>query len=151
MKKVTISPLVNIEQGLLQKLKNQDLLYFPDPWSEKAWQDSAIVDDYHLFWIEADGELVSWALIKLNPLENLVHILKIMVVPKMRGQGFGFDLLHELIEWSKNLSVTRCYLEVDTANSSAVTFYKRQGFKILHEIKTFYSDGRNAFIMELNY
>lgn len=146
MNEISICQLSQLDSTLLKKIIDQDSQMFPDPWSEKVWNESVLVPHYY---VAASPN--SWALVQLNTFEGLIHLLKIYVSPHSRRQGQGDQILKALFEWSKIHAIKRCYLEVDKANQIAVSFYLRQGFKILHEIKAFYSDGRDALIMELNY
>ena len=39
-------------------------------------------------------------------------------------------------------------LEVNVTNQTAVNFYQKFGFKIIHVRKNYYSDNNDAYIME---
>lgn len=151
MRKVTFCELKNLSAETFQQIITQDKNYFPDSWTEQAWRDSASHQDYFMVFVEETNKVVAWALVKMNGLEAMIHLLKILVLPEKRKSGFGLELMDNLKTWARARSLERCYLEVDKSNHSAINFYGRQGFKILHEIKQFYSDGRDALTMQLNY
>lgn len=151
MKKSLIYHLSELPQTLFQQIQNQDTRFFPDPWSDDSWQTSLDQSDYLVICILDQEQLVAWSLFKVNALEGLLHLLKILVLPERRKQGLAENLMNEASHWAHQKTIGRCYLEVDKANLVAINFYQKLGFKILHEIKRFYSDGRNALTMELKY
>lgn len=151
MKEILVCSLTDLPSSKLEKIIQQDLQFFPAPWSDKSWADSVIVERNFIVFIEEQGVISAWALIELNTLENLIHLLKIFVLPEFRRKGLGIEILKYIQGWGSALKANRCYLEVDKLNHPAVTFYQSQGFKILRENKGFYSDGRDALVMELNY
>jgi len=60
------------------------------------------------------------------------HITQICVSPSLRGQGLGYELLRRSLETLALSGAARVSLTVSAANESAVSFYNRLGFFVLH-------------------
>lgn len=116
-------------------------------WSEKQWQ--SIDESQHLLFIAEKDHVVAFALYKISVHEELAHLLKIVVAPTEQGQKtkeFFAMQKHALTQ----RGLKRIYLEVAEANFRALSFYQRQGFKLLHKAKGYYSNGASALMMELS-
>ena len=95
-----------------------------------AWRD--IIIGYLNFWIVPDG-------IELN---------NIAIHENFRGKGYGKLLLQFLIECGKVFKSERIFLEVKEDNLIAQNLYKKYGFKEIYIRKRYYSDNKNAIVME---
>lgn len=116
-------------------------------WSEKQWL--SIDESQHLMFVAESEHVVGFALYRLSEYEQLAHLLKIVVVPTEQGQktkDFFAMQKKQLVQ----LGLKRIYLEVAETNLRALSFYKRQGFTLLHKAKSYYSDGASALMMELS-
>jgi GNAT superfamily N-acetyltransferase len=51
------------------------------------------------------------------------------VEPDYRGQGIIQDILSQLLQWARDEGVNDFYLDVYTANESAVRAYEKFGFR----------------------
>jgi len=131
-------------QDELTLLQNWDACFFPSPWSLTQWLDLSHEKDYFLVTCS-----FGFALFRLSPLENLAHLLKILILPEKRTQGLGHQLFQFSLDELKRLNFERVYLEVEEDNICAQKLYERFGFKKLHLIKDFYGHERHAFSMEL--
>ena len=63
--------------------------------------------------------------------ENSIIWLGICVSEKYVGMGFGSMMMQKLIEYGNILSVEKVKLSVDRSNSSAISMYKKFGFKLI--------------------
>ncbi len=91
-----------------------------------------IVIGYLNFWIVPDG-------IELN---------NIAIHKNFRGRGFGKLLLQFLIECGKVFKSEKIFLEVKEDNLIAQKLYKKYGFKETYIRKRYYSDNKDAIVME---
>lgn len=125
--------------------------YFPYPWKSSFWHELDW-SNYQVFIAEMDTKDINgFALFKINRLENMAHLLKILVIPESQRQNIGSALINKAILSLSKLGVERIYLEVECENAKALAFYQAQGFKQLNRVAAFYSDGKDAFTMEKKY
>ncbi len=118
-------------------------------WPLKEWLLLAHQSDYYLFLLKRGSRVEGFALWKSVPLDNLAHLLKIVVSSDGRGKGWGYQLLDTSVSYFaqqfKGIGGS-CYLEVEADNSRAIYLYKKYGFQQLHRVKKFYSTGADALI-----
>ncbi|MDD5145497.1 MAG: ribosomal protein S18-alanine N-acetyltransferase [Candidatus Pacebacteria bacterium] len=79
---------------------------------------------------------------------NLGKIISLAVQKDFRKKGVGTKLLISLTKRFKRSGVKKIFLRTRTWNKKAVDFYKNLGFKIVKEIKNYYKNGDDAFLME---
>jgi ribosomal-protein-alanine N-acetyltransferase len=140
--------LIN-QENLLIKLQAIDQEFFPEPWSQHQWNETKN-GKYLIGTGSIDEQIVAFALFLHSPHERLVHLVKIITVPKMRKNHFAIQLFTNIIGNLLELKVERCYLEVNCENIPAINLYQSLGFKQLNRIPRFYSNGCDAFTMELH-
>jgi ribosomal protein S18 acetylase RimI-like enzyme len=88
------------------------------------------------FWQLISSVLSSSAETEMK--SDAIELTYIGVAPDQRGRGLGKDLLNIFIEASRAASYRSVVLSVEKENESAISLYKKTGFKIT---KTF-SEGR---------
>lgn len=125
---------------------DQDFINYP--WSQAQWLET-FTPSFAVFHWPQGSTLQGFALYQLSPLEKLAHLLKIAVVPQVRGQGVAQKFWELQITTLRTQGFERIYLEVATNNPAAAGFYRKMGCKMLREVKGFYKDGQNAWTMEL--
>lgn len=137
-----------IDDRVFSLIKKLDQSLFPQPWSDSVWEGVGKVDrEYLLSVCFIDNEVVSFALFRLNPYEDLSHLLKVLVVPKFRGMGQGLKLLEQSYTELCRLGFYKRYLEVAVDNQSAIRTYSKLGLVEVNRVKRFYSNGDDAIIM----
>jgi len=123
-----------------------DILEIVDNWSRNLFFEEIknpfsynfvlasndIVIGYLNFWVVPDG-------IELN---------NIAIHKNFRGRGFGKLLLQFLIECGKVFESEKIFLEVKEDNLIAQKLYKKYGFKEIYIRKRYYSDNKDAIVME---
>ncbi len=125
-----------------------DLRFFNLPWNREAWEDLDM--DQHLVFAWSHHEkLIGYALFQLLPGDETAHLLKILMLPEFRGKGETVLFWRELAFTLKSRGAIYAYLEVESANLRAISFYQKIGFQRLREIKSYYSDGADALTMRL--
>lgn len=67
----------------------------------------------------------------------------------MRGGGASRIFWSELQSALKIRGYRSVYLEVEESNARAQSYYKKLGFQILRRVKSYYSDGEGAVMMQL--
>lgn len=76
------------------------------------------------------------------------HIANLAVASPFRRQKIGSRLLSEAIKASRELGLTKLYLEVQTSNEPAISLYEKFGFKPTQRRPSYYTDGEDAWTME---
>ncbi len=77
------------------------------------------------------------------------HVISIAVLPEHQQEGIGEALMKEAMSGMRNYKAKECYLEVRVTNAPAVNLYRRLGFQTERIVHHYYSDGEDAYIMNL--
>lgn len=128
----------------LYRLDAESMKYF---WTEKQWTDFLELKSSRVIYSEFPRAAL---LFNLNEIDEVVHLLKIMVTPNSQRMGIGKKLLNEMIDLLHEEQKKSIFLEVEATNEQAISFYKKSGFVELRTIKQYYSDGSSALSMQLN-
>ncbi len=148
MSSINFSYHSSFDQQISAEIQQLDLDYFPWPWSGENWKGVGLKDlEYFLSIATIDGNIAGFALFRLNPYEDLSHLLKILVVPSFRGQNLGYKLLEQSYLKLSTLGFHKRYLEVATDNTYAINLYRRLGMNVVNTVRKFYSNGDDAHIM----
>jgi ribosomal-protein-alanine N-acetyltransferase len=135
----------------ISQLTKLDQLEMKYSWSEKDWHLFLKSNKYCLLLCTAgndDSKILSFCLLKLCPLESLMHLLKIVVSSNERGNGLGHQLISTAFSQLETTNLDKIFLEVEVGNDAAVALYLKNGFIQIHQKKSFYSDSSDAFVME---
>lgn len=98
------------------------------------------------FVYEKSGETVGFYII--SKILDEVEIYTIAVDEKNRGQKIASYMLEHLINSSRNLKISKIWLEVSTKNIPAINLYEKFGFEKIRLRKNYYSlTHEDAFIM----
>ena len=118
---------------------------FPDPWQENSWQTAFARADFFGFVVVDENGCVGFAC--ATALFEESELLKIAVLPAMRGKGYGNELLTALLNEAKNRGAEKMFLEVREGNLPARKLYEKTGFIQTRVRKKYYDDGENAVEM----
>ena len=77
------------------------------------------------------------------------HIVSVAVVDEFRKKGIGKALVEESVNGIRIKKCDEFYLEVRCSNNEAVGLYERLGFAIRQQLKTYYRDGEDAYLMAI--
>lgn len=129
---------------------------FPDPWTEKGFSDELTREGALLLAAKDDlGNVLGYITGDMD--EGFGYIASVSVKKSARGHGVGGLLLKEFEKMLPS-SAERITLEVRESNSSAISFYAKNGYKQIGVRKNFYSEinvngksipRENAIVMEL--
>jgi [ribosomal protein S18]-alanine N-acetyltransferase len=141
----TTGELTRLE-GFHQEVFELDQEFFPLPWKKSDWENP---DQYRqLFVWKASGKISGFCLIHFMPGDETLHLLKIVIKPKMRGSETSRNFWEALRKEFKALA-PKVFLEVESSNERALNFYKKVGFVPLRLMKGYYSNGSDGLSMEL--
>lgn len=118
---------------------------FHDPYPSKFLEDLIKTERERFFVAVEAGKIVGYAVATVSGKNG--HVVSVAVNPRHRRQGIGTALLsavtHKLVEEG----VEQIHLEVRKGNSTAISFYERMGFRTFSEIRHYYADGEDAFVL----
>jgi len=76
---------------------------------------------------------------------RVTRVLMLAVLPESRRRYLGRMLMKRLYESCSTRGMDTVILEVRKGNADALAFYEREGFEIFGEVKSFYTDGEDAW------
>ncbi|MHA1230471.1 MAG: ribosomal protein S18-alanine N-acetyltransferase [Candidatus Helarchaeota archaeon] len=126
-----------------------EYLSFKEPYSEKLLKFFIESSFCLSYLVENKDDIIGFA-IGLLKIDKRGHVVSIAVHPAYRNLGYGQILLNKLIESFKKYDIKRINLEVRVSNEHAINLYKKFNFKIVRIKKQYYTDGEDAYLMELN-
>lgn len=121
--------------------------HMPWPWKADQWAHLDPKLDV-VFLAETGNTVTGLALYRLSPLEELAHLLKVVVNPVFRRQGQAERFCLDQLTWLRGEQMKRVYLEVACDNEAALALYHKLGFNKLRRVQGFYQDGADAWTME---
>lgn len=150
MKLPVVSLRPAVEEDLFQILSIEKQST-PQPWGIESFKEE-LERPLHEFWVLTDDETDSQVFAYLIFIAYPEHheILNIAVHPQHRRRGLGKQLLGKLVSESMRKKSPKLLLEVRRSNEAAIQLYQLIGFSIIQVRKSFYSNGEDAFTMELN-
>lgn len=119
---------------------------FHDPYPQKLLDDLMRTEHDRFFVAVEDGKIIGYAVGRASG--NNGHIDSVAVVPRHRRRGIGMALLSTLTRRLIQEGVEQIHLEVRKGNTAAVSFYERMGFRVSSEIRHYYGDGEDAWVLK---
>lgn len=102
-----------------------------------------------LYLAEIEGKIAGYVLVLIK--RSNAKLYSIGVSKEFRGMGVANRLLERVLSELVALGFERTLLEVRTDNKVAIELYKKIGFTAIKRLKSFYRDGCDAYLMELEY
>jgi len=113
---------------------------FTNPWTKEmyAWelQNRAVC---HIFVVRTPttpvvGFCAFWLVL------DEIHINNVAVLPALRGQGIGTQLMRRVFDEARRMGAKRATLEVRASNEGARRLYERLGFYIASVRPRYYTN-----------
>jgi len=123
-------------------LYQAELKLFKSPWSLKNFEDEFDQPEGSLKKAVFKSRICGFAVSRI--ILDELHILKICTFKEYERKNIGSSLLNFIINESK---AKICFLEVSEKNYKALSFYKKNGFKITGKRKNYYGEGFHALNM----
>ncbi|MDD5401069.1 MAG: ribosomal protein S18-alanine N-acetyltransferase [Sulfurimonas sp.] len=101
-----------------------------------------------LYVAEIDNNIAGYVLVLIKRANAKLY--SIGVGEPYRGRKIAKKLLELVSRELVFLGFKRLLLEVRIDNSAAISLYKKLGFNIVKNLKAFYLDGCDAYLMELD-
>jgi ribosomal-protein-alanine N-acetyltransferase len=107
------------------------------PWSREGFERALTNPGTIAYAATIDGTVVGYAIVL--SVEDEAEILKLAVLPEMRGRGIAQVLNARCMAELRDLGCKQLYLEVRRSNVAAISLYKRFGFKEVGVRKSYYT------------
>lgn len=91
--------------------------------------DRISIPEKKFFYLYSNELLIGVAL-GVNE-RGYLGVYDVEIHPKFRNKGFGINLMHFIINWALNNSLSLIYLQVETKNKAGQCLYKKLGFRTL--------------------
>lgn len=118
---------------------------FHDPYPSEFLNDLIETQQDHFYVVANDGELIGYAVASASGEEG--HVVSVAVDPRHRRRRIGTALLSAVTERLAKGGVKQIHLEVRKGNAGAISFYQQMGYQISSEIKHYYADGEDAWVL----
>lgn len=123
-----------------------EVLSFRTPWSYRSLMGELKNSVAHYTVMEKDGEIIGYC--GMWVLFEETHITNIAIHPKLRGHGYGKQLLHASMRAAASFGAEMMTLEVRETNTVAQSMYAEMDFLQQGRRKRYYSDtGEDALLL----
>lgn len=118
---------------------------FQDPYPRVLLED-LIANERDSFFVATVGqEIVGYAVAATDKQGG--HVISVAVASNHRRKGIGSALLSAVTSRLVQEGISVIHLEVRKGNEPAIAFYEQVGFRKSSEIKRYYSDGEDAWVL----
>ncbi|MCT4640722.1 MAG: ribosomal protein S18-alanine N-acetyltransferase [Bacteriovoracaceae bacterium] len=123
---------------------------FPYPWKKEDLHQE--FEKNNNFYVEkVQDQIVAYCFFRVSCLEEMAHLIQICTKKNKIKTGIATTLLRKAIYDLCAQGCKRLFLEVAHDNQAAIGLYRKFGFKRLNTIKKFYRDGKDAYVMQLEF
>jgi len=130
----------------IEEIYKLETLCYQAPWS-KSFFHSCLQDCIFFVAYNKDNGIVGFICGK--EIGDIGCIYNLAVHPSFRRMGIATALLRKFIEKAEHDGVKEIWLEVKRSNFPAISLYKKFNFEIIGLRKKYYSDGEDAYLMNL--
>lgn len=114
-------------------------------WGEKGFASELTQACSYIWGLETEGQLVGF--VAVRAVADSAEILNVAVHAHYTGQGFGSNLLKQVLQELASQGVQQVSLEVAQDNAPALALYTKAGFVRCSVRKDFYAPGRDGLIL----
>lgn len=119
---------------------------FRAPWSREAYRQELYNPAAELWVLLREGSFAGYCCFWVFAGE--LHLMKIAIVPSLRGRGLASVLLGRVIEAGARAGARSAWLEVRPSNAPALRLYLKHGFREAARRRGYYRDsGEDAIVM----
>jgi ribosomal protein S18 acetylase RimI-like enzyme len=100
-------------------------------------------------WIaEHDGQMAGFGIVEWGEetVETVAYVQTLEVLPEVRGQGVGEELLRRLEGSAQEAGALAIWLHVDAGNAAAIRVYERGGYRLSGREEHYYGRGRAGLV-----
>ena len=95
---------------------------------------------------EHQGKILGFVVVDRDR-QNEGHVITIDVLPEARRSGLGSRLMAEAEQRLRQFGCSAVFLETAVDNATAIAFYKRLGYAVIHTIPRYYLDSVDALVL----
>ncbi len=106
------------------------------PWSAQSFAD-ALRCGWHCRVLKGQDDAILGYCVCMTAGDD-EELLTITVQPDLTGQGFGKELMQEVVSGARLRQAKQIFLEVRESNQVAINLYGQMGFKITGMRKNYY-------------
>lgn len=130
IKKLLYRTWVNTYKGLYSQ---EAIDKITSDWHSIELLKKQILDPTRQFLVAKDGNKIVGMCNtdSFEEKENKINIQRLHIDPEYQRQGIGTSLINKIIERFPNLN--KIDLEVEKQNKNAISFYQKNGYKIVNE------------------
>lgn len=116
------------------------------PWKHGHFADALKAGNATLV-LEADREVIGYAIIMI--VLDEANLLNISIAKRYQRQGFGRQLLQQVVALSQSKQCKDLFLEVRESNLPAIALYESMGFNEMSIRRNYYpaQDGREDAVL----
>lgn len=124
-----------------------DEAYSFDTLTDMMKDNYLLKNNDNIFEISNDDDLIGYVIFHVS--DDFTDIYKIFVRDNDKRKGYATLLLNKVIEIAKRYNSKKIMIEVRSKNSSATSFYKKNGFNQISVRKDYYKNPNDdALILE---
>ena len=100
---------------------------------------------------DKDQKLLAYAIILTRKNSPFWRLYSMATCASARGLGIGRTLLSHILAQARESKVTGIRLEVKCDNQAGLHLYRQLGFEVIDLIPAYYSDGTDAYKMQVSW
>jgi|YelNatPaOPRAMG01_1025707.scaffolds.fasta_scaffold23036_5 ribosomal-protein-alanine N-acetyltransferase len=133
----------------IPKVINLNRIALPENYSPDFFDE--IFRRYgELFYVaKLNGDVVGYVMCRTE-FPSIAHVISLAVHPNYRRLGVATRLMMEVHKAMARIGLRKSYLEVRVTNQPAINLYEKLGYRKTRVIPSYYMDGTDGFLMELN-
>ena len=116
-------------------------------WSTSLWRQELEKPGSFLSIAYHGMDVVGIALFSIDSFEENADLYKICVLSEFRRFKVGTKIFDTVYRFLKGTGVSCIFLDVDSQNSAAISFYRSNNFKELRYRRGYYSNGGDSLLM----
>lgn len=130
IKKLLYKTWISVYSGLYSQ---EAIDKITSEWHSIKLLKNQILDPKKLFLVAKDGNKIIGMCntASVSDKENEINIQRLHIDPDYQRQGIGTSLINKIIDTFPKVS--KIDLEVEKQNKQAISFYKKNGYKIVRE------------------
>lgn len=131
----------------LKKIYELEVLCFKNPYPPQLLAMYLSLYPELFLVAEVSGRVVGYVCGVVRR-DGYGHIVSLCVHPEYRRRGIGKAMMIAIEDaFMKNFGLCRFRLEVRVSNEPAVRLYEKLGYRITKILKSYYTDGEDAYLM----
>lgn len=114
-------------------------------WHGRLYLQEMEMPESYFTVLYLDEQFIGYLLLRV--IIDEAEIMQFAVDPEYQKQGFGQNLYDGALQYITHAQVDNIYLEVETLNQKAISFYEKNGFEKIHIRKDYYGPEKHANVM----